>query len=75
MMAWHQLALKKLTAIGRVPKNLGEGTVLKEAIKNFSEHVQAKLAVSKKQNEQVYHERIPDLETLESFSGQLKKAD
>lgn len=69
MMAWHQLALKKLTSLGRIPKNLGETGVVREAVKNFAEHVQSKLAVARRQNDQVYHDRVPDVETLEAFSG------
>ncbi len=52
-----------------MPKNLVEGGVTREAVKNFADHVQLKLAVAKKQNDQVYHERVPDADTLESFSG------
>ena len=69
MIAWHQQAHKKLSSIGRIPKNLVESALLKEAVKNFSDHIQAKVGVAKKQNDQVYHERVPDVETLESVSG------
>ena len=68
-MAWYQLATKKLSSIGRVPKNLGDTGTVRDAVKNFVEHIQSRLTVAKKQNDQVYHERIPEPETLESFSG------
>ena len=70
MIAWYQQASKKLSSLGRIPKNLVDsGGLVREAVKNFSEHIQMKVTVAKKQNDQVYHERVPDMETLESFSG------
>ena len=68
MMAWYQLTLRKLASIGKIPKILLRENV-REAVKLFSEHVQAKLAAAKKQNERVYHDRTPDLDTLEPISG------
>ena len=72
MMAWYQLAIKKLLSLGRIPKSIGgESTNLREAVKNFLDHIQEKLAAAKRQNDQVYHEKIPDPDTLESFSGTM----
>ena len=64
------MALKKLNSIGRVPKSVGEG--LREGIKNFIDHIQAKVVAGRKQNDQVYHDRIPDLETLEPYPGEIR---
>jgi len=69
-MAWFSLTLKKLATIGKIPKNLGGDNTMREAVKHFTEHVQARAAAAKKQNDQVYHERMPDLETLELITGE-----
>ena len=39
------------------------------ARQNFSDHVTDKLAIAKRQNEQVYHDSIPQIDTLELISG------
>lgn len=71
MMAWYSLTLKKLGAIGKIPKTL-LGENVREVVKNFADYVQARLVALKKQNEQVYHDRIPDTDTLEPISGMPK---
>ena len=68
-MAWYSLTLKKLGTIGKVPRNLAGDSSVREAVKNFTDYIQARLTAAKKQNDQVYHERMPDLETLELISG------
>jgi len=40
-------------------------------VRNLSEHLQANLQVSKKQNDQVYHDIVPVQETLETTPGEL----
>ena len=67
-VAWYQFSLQKLSAVGRVPKSLGEAA--RDAVKNFSGHVQEKLQTVKRQNDQVYHDPIPDIEVLEPIQGQ-----
>ena len=71
-MAWYQLTLKKLGAMGKIPKTL-LGENVREIVKSFSEYVQARLGEARKQNERVYHDRTPDLETLEPISGMTIK--
>lgn len=66
-IAWYQFSLQKLHAIGRVPKSLGEAA--RDAVKNFNSHVQDKLQTVKRQNDQVYHDSIPDVELLEPTQG------
>lgn len=63
------MAQQKLSAIGRVPKSLGE--IPRDAVKNFSAHVQEKLQTVKRQNDQVYHDSIPDSDLLEPTQGTI----
>ena len=42
---------------------------MKIARQNFADHMNEKLAIAKRQNEQVYHDTIPQTETLELVSG------
>ena len=44
---------------------------MKEAVKNLEEHLQACLQMSRKQNDQVYHDVVPVQETLETTQGWL----
>ncbi len=62
------LSLQKLTAIGKIPKSLGD---VREAAKNFFDHVNDRLQVVKRQNDQVYHAPIPEPDTLEQATGKL----
>ncbi len=66
LIAWLQLSLQKLTAIGKIPKSLGD---LREAAKKFFDHVNDRLQVVKRQNDQVYHAPIPEPDTLEQTTG------
>ena len=66
-IAWYQFSLQRLAAIGKVPRSLGEAA--REAVKNFNSHVQEKLQTVKRQNDQVYHDVIPDVEMLEPTQG------
>ena len=68
-MAWLALTLKKLGTIGKIPRNLAGDNSVREAVKNFTEYVQAKSVAAKKQNDQVYHVHVPELETLEPIAG------
>ena len=61
------LATQRLTAVGKVPKSLGEP--VKEALRNLSTHLQEKLGAARRQNDQVYHEPVPELDTLETVQG------
>lgn len=70
-MAWLALTVKKLGTIGKIPRNLAGDNSVREAVKNFTEHVQAKSAAAKKQNDQVYHAHVPELETLEPIAGKF----
>ncbi len=65
-IAWLQLSLQKLTTIGKIPKSLGD---VKEAARNFFDYVNERLQVVKRQNDQVYHEPIPESDTLEQTTG------
>ena len=47
---------------------------MKMARQNFAEHVTDKLAVAKRQNDQVYHDTVPPVETLELMSGQMRES-
>lgn len=42
---------------------------MKLARQNFADHMNEKLTIAKRQNEQVYHDTIPQTETLELVSG------
>ena len=55
--------------MGKIPKSLGD--VVKEAVKNLEEHLQTCLQMSRKQNDQVYHDVVPVQETLETTQGWL----
>ena len=62
-IALTQLTLQKLGSItGKPPKEVEE--VLRIAKQNFADHVTEKLAVARRQNDQVYHDPIPKLEHL-----------
>ncbi len=67
LIAWLQLSLQKLTAIGKIPKSLGE---VREAAKKFFDHASDRLQVVRRQNDQVYHEPIPEPDALEQATGQ-----
>ena len=43
---------------------------MKTARQNFADHVTDKLTVARRQNEQVYHDTVPPVESLELTSGQ-----
>ena len=66
-IAWYQVSHQKLTSIGKVPRSLGEAA--RDAVKNFTSHVHEKLQTVKRQNDQVYHDTIPDVELLEPTQG------
>ncbi|XP_019849415.1 PREDICTED: tyrosine-protein phosphatase non-receptor type 23-like isoform X1 [Amphimedon queenslandica] len=67
MIAYQQLALEKIKSIGKPHRATPD--VFKEAIKNLADFLNQKLQESLKQNEQVFHELVPDLETLEPAPG------
>ena len=68
LIAWLQLSLQKLTAIGKIPKSLGD---VREIAKKFFDHVNEKLMVVRRQNDQVYHETVPEADMLEQVSGRF----
>ena len=45
------------------------GDLVKIARQNLSDHVTDKLAVARRQNEQVYHDTVPPVDSLELLSG------
>ena len=45
------------------------GDLVKMARQNLSDHVTDKLAVAMRQNEQVYHDTVPPVDSLELLSG------
>ena len=47
---------------------------MKMARQNFADHVTDKLAVARRQNEQVYHDSVPPVDTLELTSGLVLSA-
>ena len=47
------------------------GDMMKPARQNFADHVTDKLTVARRQNEQVYHDPVPPVETLELTAGQI----
>jgi tyrosine-protein phosphatase non-receptor type 23 len=68
LIALTQLTVQRLNAItGKPPKGMGD--LIKMARQNFAEHATEKLAVAKRQNEQVYHDSVPQIETLELMAG------
>ena len=63
-----QLTVQKLNSItGKPPKGMGDA--MKQSRQNFADHITSKLTVAKKQNEQVYHDTVPQVESVELLSG------
>jgi tyrosine-protein phosphatase non-receptor type 23 len=67
MIAFQQLAVEKVRSIGKLPRNTPDS--VKDAVKNLTEYLTLKLQESLRQNEQVFHELVPNLETLEPAPG------
>jgi tyrosine-protein phosphatase non-receptor type 23 len=68
LIALLQLTVQRLNGItGKPPKGMGD--MMKPARQNFADHVTDKLTVARRQNEQVYHDPVPPVETLELTAG------
>ena len=63
-IALLQLTVQKFNSVmGKPPKGMGD--MMKTARQNFADHITDKLTVARRQNEQVYHDTFPPVESLE----------
>ncbi|XP_055336137.1 tyrosine-protein phosphatase non-receptor type 23-like [Paramacrobiotus metropolitanus] len=68
-IAYLDAAAKELTGCSKLIKNCGDDDNCREAVKFVGDIVQQKSAAAKKDNDFIYHERIPDVLTLPPTKG------